>query len=165
MMNRYGGKLLVLGCVLITIFITAATHVAGACDKEPGGAVEQAVDRVRQDFNAAYNGADAVAIANLVTEDAVWMPPGQHSVAGRQAIKARYAAQFRALTPRFELHPGEIQASCTWAFLRGSYTRADTPTAGGEPIVYKGKYLMIMRKQPEGGWKIARDIWNSDIRP
>lgn len=164
-MNGCVRKHLVLGSVLITIFITAGTDVAPACDQEPGTGAEQTVDRVRQDFCAAYNGADAVAIANLVTEDAVWMPPGQPPVAGRQAVKARYAAQFKALAPKFELHPGEIQASRTWAFLRGSYTRTDTPPGGGDPIAYKGKYLMIMRKQPDGGWKIARDIWNSDTSP
>ncbi|MDY6950576.1 MAG: SgcJ/EcaC family oxidoreductase [Thermodesulfobacteriota bacterium] len=165
MMNCCVRKHLVLGCLLLTISATTGTPVAGACDKKPGTAAEEAVDKVRQDFNAAYNRADAVALSNLATEDAVWMPPGQPPLAGRDAVKARYAAQFKALTPRFELHPGEIQTSCTWAFLRGSYTRTDAPTAGGEPIVHKGKYLMIMRKQQDGGWKIARDIWNSDIRP
>ena len=164
MMKRYLKNPLVLLCVSTTICVTAAGFAA-ACDKHSVAVVEEAVDRLRQDFNAAYNAADAAAIANLVTEDVVWMPPGNPAVEGRQAVKDRYAAQFKELAPRFELHPGEIQASCTWAFLRGSYTRTDTPRQGGEPIGYKCKYLMIMQRQPDGGWKIARDIWNSDTRP
>ncbi|MDA2927836.1 hypothetical protein MYX78_11520 [Acidobacteria bacterium AH-259-G07] len=32
----------------------------------------------------------------------------------------------------------------------------------GEPIEDNGKYIVILQKQPDNAWKIARDIWNSD---
>jgi uncharacterized protein (TIGR02246 family) len=165
MMKRYLLVTLLLLGVSMAICLSAGIGFSAACQKASATTDEKAVDQLRQDFNAAYNAGGAAAIANLVTEDTVWMPPGEPAVIGREAVKARYAAQFKGAVSQFELQPGEIQASCTWAFLRGTYTRTDTHRTGGQAKEYKGKYLMIMRKQPDGSWKIARDIWNSDTRP
>ena len=37
-----------------------------------------------------------------------------------------------------------------------------TPKAGGEPTEDSGKWLGILKRQPNGSWKVHRDIWNSD---
>jgi ketosteroid isomerase-like protein len=35
------------------------------------------------------------------------------------------------------------------------------PKAGGTPMEDAGKYLVILQRQPDGGWKVTRDIDNS----
>ncbi len=52
-----------------------------------------------------------------------------------------------------------------WAFHRGTYTIRLTPVAGGEVIGENGKVIVIFQKQPDGSWKIAREIWNRDNPP
>jgi len=37
-----------------------------------------------------------------------------------------------------------------------------TPVAGGAVTEYVGKGMHIYRRQGDGSWKIAEDIWNSD---
>jgi ketosteroid isomerase-like protein len=32
----------------------------------------------------------------------------------------------------------------------------------GSGIVDTGKYVVVHRRQPDGGWKVAIDIWNSN---
>ncbi len=40
-----------------------------------------------------------------------------------------------------------------------------TPEAGGEAHTGNYKGIHIYRRQPDGSWRIAQDIWNSDEAP
>ena len=37
-----------------------------------------------------------------------------------------------------------------------------TPKAGGAPVTERLKGIHVMKRQPDGSWKIAQDVWNSD---
>ena len=52
-----------------------------------------------------------------------------------------------------------------WAFERANYTFRLTPVAGGAAMQENTKNLRILQRQPDGSWKIAREIWNSDNPP
>jgi ketosteroid isomerase-like protein len=41
-----------------------------------------------------------------------------------------------------------------------AFTRADEVKAGGQVKKAAGQYLFILKKQSDGSWKIARDIWD-----
>ena len=47
-----------------------------------------------------------------------------------------------------------------WAFHLSEYIAMVTPKEGGETVEEKGKVLEILQRQPDGSWKIAREIWN-----
>lgn len=119
------------------------------------------IDELRQAFSNAYNAANAPALARLLAEDAVWMPPGEPAVTGRAAIQQRYAAQFAVTHSLLTLNAGEIHALADLAWLRGTYVRVDTPKTGGAATMLTGKYLMTFQRD-RGDWKIANDCWNSD---
>jgi len=36
------------------------------------------------------------------------------------------------------------------------------PLEGGPVVQDRGKGLHVYRRQPDGSWKLAQDIWNSD---
>ncbi len=40
-----------------------------------------------------------------------------------------------------------------------------TPKAGGAAITERIKGVHILRRQPDGSWKIAQDVWNTDTPP
>jgi ketosteroid isomerase-like protein len=52
-----------------------------------------------------------------------------------------------------------------WAFERLAFTLTMTPVAGGKPIQEVGKDIHIYRRQSDGSWQIAQDIWNTDNPP
>ena len=122
------------------------------------------IDAIRQAFNSAYNAGNAAAIADLLAEDAVWMPPGEPAVVGRSAIEQRYAAQFASTRSFFTLNPGEIRVQANLAWLRGSYQRVDIPVAGGPSTIVTGTYLMTFGRE-RGDWRIVNDCWNVDETP
>jgi len=129
------------------------------------GQDDAAIEKVRLDFNAAFNEGNAEAIGRLIDADAIWMPPGKPAIAGKDSIAKIYSANFSKKRSKFELKPGIIQSCDGWAFLSGAFTRADTPKAGGKAMQASGNYLFVLKKQPDGTWKIARDIWNETVKP
>ena len=32
----------------------------------------------------------------------------------------------------------------------------------GNPVTERGKWVVVLKKQPDGTWKVVIDIWNSD---
>ena len=119
-----------------------------------------AIDQVRIDFNTAYNAGDAEGMGALIAPDGIWMAPGQPAVSGHDTIKGLYASVFAELQSAFELHAGNIEVCGDCAYLCGSFTRTDTTQADAAGTTASGNYLFVLKKQSDGSWKIARDIWN-----
>lgn len=146
--------------IFVAVFALSSPGTVLAMDDEA------AINRVRLAFNTAYNAGDANAMAVLIDRDAVWMPPtGEQAIVGVQEIIARYTAFFQKTRSAFELQPGKIQISGRWAFLDGPWHRTDSAIQGGKLKLHGGYYMMAFKKQSDGSWKIARDIWNDARKP
>jgi uncharacterized protein (TIGR02246 family) len=111
----------------------------------------------------AWRAANADQIAGLYTEDAQVLYPNQPPVNGRDAIHAYFTSFFEAFTQaEFELTSSEIVVTGAWAFDRGAYRWKGVPRDGSAPIEDNGKYLVVLQQQPDGRWRVARDMDNSD---
>ncbi len=120
----------------------------------------EAIDTDRMNFNAASMASDAQSLADLLDRDAVWAPPGQAAILGREAIKAFYVKRFADKKTVITLHPGAIQLMGDWDVLHSTFSRVDADRLNQEEQTYAGNYLWVLRKQPDGNWKVAYDIWN-----
>ncbi len=120
----------------------------------------EAIDMVRMHFNAASMASDASALADLLDRDAVWAPPGQTAILGREAIKTFYVNRFADKRTVITLHPGAIQLMGDWAVLHSTFSRVDADRLDQDEQKFSGNYLWVLRKQPDGIWKVAHDIWN-----
>jgi len=47
------------------------------------------------------------------------------------------------------------------AYQRGTFTVDATPRAGGNTTKSSGNFLRIYRRQPNGEWRMTRDMFNS----
>ena len=121
-----------------------------------------AIDKLRSDYQSAFNSNDASAAAAHFTESAVSMPPNEEALSGRQAITDHMVAMFEGMSAELTISSEEVEVAGDWAFDRGSFTMKMTPKGDGEPVEDKGKYLVISQKETDGSWKIAREVWNSD---
>ena len=125
----------------------------------------EAINQLPATFAAALNAGDLDGIMAGFTDDAVRMPPNAPAIIGKESIRSLMQTNLEQNTYQLDNPPEEVQVSGDWAFARGTYTVTVTPKAGGESIQREGKYLVIFQKQPDGSWKAARDIWNSDNPP
>lgn len=124
------------------------------------GADDAAIDKVRLDFNAAFNAGNAEQIAQIIDDGAIWLPFGKATLVGKEKITTHYANYFSRVRARFELKPGVIVSDTELAVVSGDFTRSDTPKASGTTKRVSGHYLLTLKKQADGSWKIIRDIWS-----
>jgi ketosteroid isomerase-like protein len=103
---------------------------------------------------------DFAALGRLYTEDAVVMPPNQPAVFGRAAFE-RWIVSFPRVL-RLTLTPAEIDGRADIAYVRGTYAMTLHPEGAPTPVDDVGKYVEIRKRQPDGSWLIATDIFNSD---
>lgn len=121
-----------------------------------------AIRHITEDWDAAWHAGDWASVVALYTDDAVVMPENRPAVIGKKAIQSLYRSVFNEFTFEGSGETLEIEVAGDWGYFRSTYTMVATPKAGGKPIEDIGKWLVIVRRQPDGSWKIARLIANSD---
>ena len=70
-----------------------------------GDSTSAEVESIRQisvAIDSAYAATDAIAMAALVTDDVIWMPPEEPTITGRPAVEERYTKMFDELRSRFK---------------------------------------------------------------
>lgn len=99
---------------------------------------------------------------DLFTEDAVWMMPSSFN-----DVQQEEARSFYRFTQKFrfdqESAVDEIVVSDDWAYVRVSFDGYLRPKLddGSPPLRSVSRHIWILRRQDNGEWKIARDIWNT----
>lgn len=125
-------------------------------------AVRQAIDSNNARFSAAMVKGDTSVLASIYAEDAVMMGANEKAVRGRNEIAKSMAAMHAQMKlPAFELKAQDVIVSGDHAIETGTYSMTMQPT-GAKAITDVGKYLVVWKHQPDGSWKIIRDIYNSD---
>lgn len=109
---------------------------------------------------AIYNRNDWSTLAKQFTEDAVMMPPNTPAVNGRAAIAAWEAANESGY--RIALRPDEISIIGDLAVIHGR-SCVFIPLEDGAIGVDIGKFLEVRRRQSDGRWLVAQDVFNSDL--
>ncbi len=150
--------------ILLAAFALVVTSTA--CQppaQEAGPLSEEDVAAIR-DFNdlvvEAVLANDASALTAVYTEDGVRMAPNEPAQQGRAAIQAAHEAS-RANVTKLSITPSEIDGLDGLAYVRGTYS-ITFAEGMAEPLTETGKYIWILRQQPDGSWLEAAAIWNHD---
>jgi uncharacterized protein (TIGR02246 family) len=127
-------------------------------------AVTEAVMAIWDEYEASLLAGDADRWIALWAEDGVQLPPGAPAVNGKEAIYAGIVSDLDAYEyTEFVITPEELSVNGDFAISRGVYKVTFVAKAGGDPMQVDGKYMTFIRQQPDGTWKIYRDIFNSNV--
>ena len=135
-----------------------------ACQGGSGELTVEDLAVIRQVTNAwqfHVKAADWESLMVVYTPNAVVMPPNGPTLHGHEAIKTFMAEGPVIIDVRLTIE--EIDGGGKPAFVRGTYTMTIQPEGAPEPLQDRGKYIEIRRKQADGAWLIAVDIFNSDL--
>jgi uncharacterized protein (TIGR02246 family) len=105
--------------------------------------------------------ADPDAMASVYEDDARLLPPNAEAIRGRDAITRYWRAGIEMGLRRLELDTGYLQRAHDIAVEVGRFTVWMQPD-GGEPLAEIGKYVVVHRRQPDGSWRRAVEIFNWD---
>ncbi|MFZ2103760.1 MAG: SgcJ/EcaC family oxidoreductase [Oricola sp.] len=117
---------------------------------------EQAIRQVIATWMRASQSGDTATILSLMTNDVVFMVPGQEPF-GREVFEAT-ANQLDAVGLQIDgiNDVVELQIQGDWAFTRNRIHLNITPAAG-EPMQRAGYTLTLFRREADGRWRVARD--------
>lgn len=122
---------------------------------------EAALRAMDADWARAATAGDGNALAAFYTADAVVMPPNEPTIRG-EAAKQYWIDFTNQFTAQVELATEVADGRGDLGFTSGTWRMTLTPkTTGAKPMpTLEGRYLGVVKKQADGSWKLAYDIWN-----
>ena len=153
----------------VAVVVCALTALAGQVLQRPaasaGGQRDRAADlaaieKGRQQDIAATLSRDPVALTDLWTDDAIRLGVGAPAEVGKQAIRASNERQtankdFKVLSYVPETKDLTFLDG-GWAVEWRTFTASYVDSPGGEAKQIRGTVLMVLKKLPDGSWKVFR---------
>lgn len=125
---------------------------------------EAAVHAVATQWRDVILAKDWTTFTRLYTRDAVLMPPNAPLVIG-SAATAAWFANSGLMLQAFTARPEAIEGEEALAIVRSSYAMIFTVPGSAALLTEYGKSLLGVRRDEDGAWRIAIDIWNADGPP
>jgi ketosteroid isomerase-like protein len=117
------------------------------------------IDALNATFMKGVETGDSALIASVYAPDARVMPPGAPVVTGGGIEQFWQGVLDMGITGAV-LKTGSLEEREDLAVEEGLYE-----LRAGADVVANGKYVVVHRRQPDGGWRLGLDIWNSDSPP
>lgn len=151
------------GFPLFTLVVVFACSPAPR-DERDTTADRSAIDSAHQAFLGGMRASDCDALLRLATDDVVFAPPNMPSATGPDGVRAWCQPIFTQVrTTGVTVSGRDVVVAGDWAIEHGDFDWTVAPVAGGAAQRDQGKFVAIWRRQADGSWKVARDIWNSSL--
>jgi ketosteroid isomerase-like protein len=153
-------------CAALAAALAIAASLT-ACEtprvKRPSAAQDAAaITEFNKRYLGAINAGDSATLASLTLPEHIMIAPGRPPLVGKEANDAANARVAQTFKIEETWTPIETFISGDLAYQRGTFTVAATPKAGGTTRNTRGTFLRIYKRQPNGEWRMVRDMFNSD---
>lgn len=147
-----------------TFLLAVLSCAALGCQPAPAKLTDADIATIRAQTDTFVANALArhdSANAASFTADGVILPPNGPAAQGTAAIQAWMAA-FPPMSD-FKAQVVEIDGVGDLAYVRGTYELTIAATGRTPAASDHGKWIEILRRQSDGRWLVALDIFNSDV--
>ncbi len=152
---RFSVWFLVIGIFLLAGCASGPT----AADVE---AAKAAISEIWENYSAFVMKGDSKAWLSQLDEDFIQMPPNSPARGKAEIAKGIQAGWAKRKVLTFNINAEENVIAGDLAYSRGTYD--SERVAGGKTSRINGKFLTILKRQPDGSWKIYRDCFNSNVK-
>jgi uncharacterized protein (TIGR02246 family) len=115
---------------------------------------EYAIHELVATWMSASQAGDLNTVLSLIAEDAIFMVPGREPF-GKEAFSAA-SAGMEGVRMEGINEIRELRVLGNWAYMRCYIAVTMTPPHGA-PVGRSGYTLTILRKEPDGRWRLFRD--------
>jgi ketosteroid isomerase-like protein len=118
-----------------------------------GPSGESGVRRALASFVPLLQSPDPAARVQCCTSDAIFVQPGAAPVRGHEEMLARSVTVLHDVTPEPDAIDvrGDLAHAFGWFSCGGG-------TPDGQRAEWPAHFLMVLRKEPDGAWRIAREF-------
>jgi ketosteroid isomerase-like protein len=150
--------------ILSVLAAACAARLSTSCSREMQPSFVDdlaAITAFNERYLQAINEEDIRALSSLTTDGHVMLPPNREPVVGKAANDALNGNAFERFDFSEMWTPVETVIDGNLAFQRGTYSVIATPRSDGERLAVRGSFLRIYQRQPDGAWRMTRDMFNS----
>jgi len=124
---------------------------------------ENAIRQADMDWSKAAASKDVDKVVSYYAEDGAIYPPNAPIASGKPGVKVEWTGMVNLPGFMVTWAPSRVDVarSADLAWSTGTYTM--TTSVPGNPATDHGKYVAVWKKQQDGSWKVAANIFNSDL--
>jgi uncharacterized protein (TIGR02246 family) len=119
----------------------------------------QLIAQLRTDWILSLQNKHLQKAMSVYTDDAIFYSPGMKAVNGKKAISDLYQMVMKQFTSHCNLNSSGVEICGPMAYDSGSYSETLLDAKTHKTNSLKGNYLMTLKKQADGNWKISRIMW------
>ncbi len=150
-------------CVLLALLMVISATACNTSRPVNIADEENAVRSTDANWLEAVRAKDYERALTFWTHDAMVLPPNSPAIVGKGSIR-KYVMGASTL-PGFSITwtTGQVWVSGSGDLAYESATNAVTAAApGGKLVTETNRGIVVWKKQPDGSWKCAVDIWNAE---
>jgi uncharacterized protein (TIGR02246 family) len=148
----------------VSVVLGACAAQQSSASGAPRGAaaVRTHIEQIGARFAEAYNRGDIAAVGALYDADAIVLAPNAPPMRGRQNIEAFWGGARQQGFRSISLTTTAVEVTGDYALELGNYRLVIQPPGQGEGVD-QGKFMVVWKRQPDGTWKIYRDMFNTSM--
>lgn len=152
-----------IGWILVALAVALAGSAwAQPCESDYNRQnPEAAINDLWAQYKATSDRNDFDGWLALWDDQGVKMRPGQPELVGKQAMRENL--DWGDAPTVMHIDPQETVVAGAWAYVRGQFSVDMLDTEGAVADTMEGKFLSILKQEPNGCWRLYRDIhnWNA----
>jgi uncharacterized protein (TIGR02246 family) len=114
---------------------------------------------LRADWARTLHEKQLEASVALYTDDAAFLTPDGKRYVGKDEIRGLYKGVFSQFTGDLVFESKQTGFSGVLAYDSGLFRETLTTVATGAQQKTTGSYLMVLRREPDGKWRIVQQMW------
>jgi uncharacterized protein (TIGR02246 family) len=159
------GRWAVIFLGFLSIAVQSSVSSAKAADEKLSAADESAIRATIEAYRTAWLGGDNKGVLETFIDDGILLPAhGSPAVVGIAAIEKYWFTPGGPPTTITKLHitVDQVGGNGTLAFARRLDEVGWTVTQDGvtHKHFHPGTYLNVMKKMPDGSWRIQAHMWD-----
>lgn len=145
-------------CIALVLF--TCIHSVSAADSK----IEETVRYQDAQWSKAAETRDLEKLLSFYADDAVVLPAHAAIATTKDSIRNIFQKllSIPGVTLSWKPTRVTVAGSGDLAYSTGPYEMS-APGDTGKPSIDRGKYVAVWKKQTDGNWKVAVDIWNTDL--
>jgi len=85
------------------------------------------------------------------------------TASGKEKVREAMEPYYASSEVDYSMPAEEARAAGDWGYVRATYVLDLTPKTGGDPVRVEGKCLVILQRQPDGSWLMARECYSTNV--